>query len=61
MSEKAHNALIFAQSEMPYELGRQRTIKMEDEDTDEVAIFEGRTKFVFMRQQTDSSPEGSTK
>ena len=61
MSEKVHNALIFAQSEMPYELGRQRTIKMEDEDTDEVAIFEGQTKFVFMRRQMDSSPEGSTK
>ena len=41
MSEKAHNALIFAQSKMPYELGWQRTIKIEDEDTDEVAIFRG--------------------
>ena len=61
MSEKAHNALILAQSEMPYELGQQRATKEKDKDTDEVAIFEGRTKFVTMKRQTDSSPEGSTK
>ena len=41
MSEKAHNTLILAQSELPYELGQQRTMKKEDEDTDEVAIFRG--------------------
>ncbi|KIM60094.1 hypothetical protein SCLCIDRAFT_26878 [Scleroderma citrinum Foug A] len=61
MSEKAHNALILAQSEMPYELGQQWATKEKDKDTDEVAIFEGRSKFVTMKRPTDSSPEGSTK
>lgn len=46
---------------MPHELGQQRIIKEKDEDTDALAIFEGRTKFVSMKRQTDSSPEGSTK
>ena len=61
MSEKAHNVLILAQGEMPYELDQQRVIEGKDKDTDEVAIFEGRTKFVSIKRQTDSSPEGSTK
>ena len=45
---------------MPYELGQQWTI--EEDKTDELAIFAGRTKFVSMkRQTTDTTPEGSTK
>ena len=36
-------------------------IDEKDKDTDEVAVFEGRSKFVTMKRQTDSLPEGSTK
>ncbi|KIM59951.1 hypothetical protein SCLCIDRAFT_26905 [Scleroderma citrinum Foug A] len=55
MSEKAHNALILAQSELPYELGQQRTMKKEDEDTDEVAIFRGADQTVPEEQQQQQS------
>ena len=59
LSEKARNALILALS-FPYELGNQWTV--EEDKVDELAIFAGRTKFVFMkRQTTDTAPEGSTK
>ena len=42
MSEKAHSALILAQSEMSYELGQQWAIEEKDKDTDELAISRGR-------------------
>ncbi|KAL4061907.1 fungal-specific transcription factor domain-containing protein [Scleroderma citrinum] len=61
LREKAHNVLILAQNDMPYELRQQWTVE-NDGDTDELAIFAGRTKFVSVkRTTTDSASEGSTK
>ncbi|KAI5992555.1 hypothetical protein EDC04DRAFT_2586961 [Pisolithus marmoratus] len=61
LTEKAHNALLRAQSDMPYELGQQWGVA-ESEGDDAVDIFAGRMKIVSMnRQMTGRMSEGSSK
>ncbi|KAI6150929.1 hypothetical protein BKA82DRAFT_4465224, partial [Pisolithus tinctorius] len=49
--EKAHNALLHAQSDVPNQLGQQWS-DAENEGGDELAIFAGRMKFVSVKDQT---------
>ncbi|KAI5992271.1 fungal-specific transcription factor domain-containing protein [Pisolithus orientalis] len=61
LTEKAHNALLHAQSDMPNELGQQWGVT-ENEDNDELAIFAGRMKFVSIKSQaTGGASERSPK
>ncbi|KAI6112557.1 fungal-specific transcription factor domain-containing protein [Pisolithus sp. B1] len=60
LMEKAQNALLRAQSDIPDELGQQWRID-ENERDDELAIFAGRMKIVSMKgQATDRMPEQSS-
>ncbi|KAI6149927.1 fungal-specific transcription factor domain-containing protein [Pisolithus tinctorius] len=60
LTEKAHNALLHARSDMPNELGQQWGITKNKGD-DELAIFAGRMKFVSIRRQTtDGTSERCT-
>ncbi|KAI6096564.1 hypothetical protein EDD16DRAFT_1500173 [Pisolithus croceorrhizus] len=53
LTEKAHNALFHAQSDMPYELGQQWCIA-DDEGDKDVAIFAGGMKILPMKRHTTS-------
>ncbi|KAI5992554.1 fungal-specific transcription factor domain-containing protein [Pisolithus marmoratus] len=61
LTEKAHNALLRAQSDVPYELGQQWGVA-ENEGDDDVDIFTGRMKKLvsMKRQTTDRMLEGSS-
>ncbi|KAI5992291.1 hypothetical protein F5J12DRAFT_786194 [Pisolithus orientalis] len=60
LTEKAHNALLHARSDMPNELGQQWGVTKNKGD-DELAIFAGRMKFVSIRRQTtDGTSERCT-
>ncbi|KAI5992182.1 hypothetical protein EDD15DRAFT_2388334 [Pisolithus albus] len=58
LMEKAQNALLRAQSDIPHELGQQWLID-ENEGDDELAIFAGRTKIVFVKRHTTDGMSSS--
>ncbi|KIK23287.1 hypothetical protein PISMIDRAFT_100858, partial [Pisolithus microcarpus 441] len=57
LMEKAQNALLRAQSDIPHELGQQWLY--ENEGDDELAIFAGRTKIVSVKRHTTDGMSSS--
>lgn len=60
LRDKARNALIFAHSALPLQLGEKERTKDENEGLDDLTIFAGRSKFVSKRRPTEGTTSSSS-